>query len=267
MCAAAGLAAAPGSAGGAVESYPGTYAGKGPGVKATVVVNDRLEGLVRYSMRSACGRVRGRIDLGRATNGRFEGKRVSAGPHRSLRRTIARITGGPDGVELAGVIRVAQTKTDSSEACSAKRKFKAELGQTEAFVPVRDAGHYSGFSADGLPIDFDVIREPGTGQARIARIDVDAAAYCTFDEFDPLEPKDERIVHLRGLEGSISSSGQITVEVVDEDNEFELYGRLGRGEATVELGLFGYFDDDLLPDPFAELYCENDGPSYHATLD
>jgi hypothetical protein len=262
LCALVAAAIAGARAGGG--PYPGTYTGKGKGVKVTLRVSDRGEGSVRYSMRSGCGSARGKVDLGAPKNGGFAGKRVSAGPHRSIRRVTVRVASAGDGTMLQGTIAAVTTATAHAKACQATRKFKAELGRAEAFVPPRDEGHYAGADEDGLPISFDVVGDPRSGDAFIANLDVDVAGDCIdvvgFDEL-------VKVVHVSELEATIDPSGEVYGEWVEGDNEFEVFGELNDGVATLEIWVDAFFTPAGLPDPVADLYCENEGATYVAKRD
>jgi hypothetical protein len=254
-----------GFAGGALADsagpYPGTYAGGGEGVKATVVVNDRGRGSLRYALRGQCGRARGRIDLGAVHNGAYSAGRVSTAPHKLVRRIQARIEPVGDGTVVRGTIRETVSRK-SGGPCRVKRSFEGELGNTEAFVPGRDDGHYRGQSEDGLAISFDVVSD-GRG-TRMTAIGVDVAGECT-DVAAGDHAGEIRIVHLRGLEGPVSSNGEIDIELDDGANEFDLFGKLGGGAAKVEVWIDGLFNLDGLPDQLASLACDNDEPIYTAT--
>jgi hypothetical protein len=259
LCALVAAAIAGARAGG--DPYPGTYAGKGRGVKVTLEVSDRGAGSLRYSMRSGCGSARGKVDLGAPKNGGFVAKRVSAGPHRSIRRIRVRVVSAGDGTMLRGTIGVATTATTHAKACQATRRFKAALGRADAFVPPRDEGHYSGADEDGLPISFDVVGDPRSGDAFIANLAVDVAGDCIdIDAYDELV----KVVHLRDIEASIDSSGEVYGEWVEGDNEFEVFGELRDGVARLEIWIDAFFAPTGLPDPVADLYCDNEGAEYVA---
>jgi hypothetical protein len=243
------------------DPYPGTYADKGKGVKVTLTVNDRGDGSLRYSMRSDCGKSQGKVDLGAPKNGGFAGKRVSAGPHRSIRRVTVRAATSRDGATLKGTVAETTTATAHAKTCEAKRKFEAELGKAQAFVPPRDEGHYAGAGEDGLPISFDVVGDAGSGDAFIANLDVDVAGDCIdVDSWEELV----KVVHLSDLEASIDASGDIYGEWVEGDNLFEVFGELRDGVARLEIWIDAFFTPAGLSDPIADLYCENEGAEYVA---
>jgi hypothetical protein len=256
------LVAAPTAAARAGDGpYPGTYEGKGKGVKVTLRVSDRGEGSLRYAMRSECGSARGKVELGAPKDGGFAGKRVSAGPHRSVRRVTVRIVADGDGTILRGTIAAATTATAHAKACEAKRRFKADLGKAEAFVPPRDEGHYAGAGDEGLPISFDVVGDPKSGDAFITNLAVDVAGDCI--DVDGWE-ESVNVVHVSDLEASIDPGGEIYGEWVEGDNEFEVYGELHDGVARLEIWIDAFFTPAGLPDPVADLYCENEGAQYVA---
>jgi hypothetical protein len=241
--------------------YPGTYAGKGKGVKVTLQVSDRGDGSLRYSMRSGCGSARGKVDLGAPKHGGFAAKRVSAGPHRSIRRVTVRVASAGDGTMLRGTIGMATTATAHAKACETKRSFKAALGKADTLVPPRDEGHYAGADGDGRPISFDVVGDPKSGDALITNLAADVAGECVdVVEFDELV----KVVHLGGLEASIDSSGEVYGEWVEGDNEFEVFGELNDGVARLEIWIDAFFTPTGVPDPVADLYCANEGAEYVA---
>jgi hypothetical protein len=240
--------------------YEGTYKASGNGVNVTVRVADSAHAVLRYSLRSECGRARGTLELEKR-NGGLAGKRVSAGPHRSVRRVTARVAAVGDGTEISGVINDAVSGGKDEGACRAKRKFKAALGKSNAFVPGRDGGHYVGQDRDGHPISFDVVGDFGAGQAQITEIAVDVAADC----LDVGDDDVGLVVHLSGLEGTITN-GEIEVDATDEINEFWIYGEIAGGQARMEVWIDGFFDPLGLPDLSGDLYCDNEGPTYTAEL-
>jgi hypothetical protein len=243
---------------GASGPYEGTYKAAGKGVNVTLRVADTSHAVLRYSLRSDCGRARGTLELGKR-NGALAGKRVSAGPHRSVRRVTARVAAVGDGTEISGVINDVVSGTKDQGACRAKRKFKGTLGKSSGFVPGQEGGHYVGRDRDGHPISFDVV-DPGTGQGQITRIAVAVAADC----LDAADDDVGLVVHVSGLDGTITD-GEINVDVTDDlVNEFGIYGEIGGGQARLEVWIDGFFDPLGLPDPFGDLYCDNEGPIYTA---
>jgi hypothetical protein len=250
----------------AAGAFPGVYPGKGKGVKAKLTVNDQLEGLLAYKVKSKCGKTHGKIELAGFKNGAYKGKRISAGPHSTLRKTTTRIVVGPDGSSVKGLIRDALSGAGPNGPgdCRAKRKFKATLGKTEAFVPKEDDGHYSGQSADGLPIVFDVLTD-AEGKTQITGLSADVLGECYSEDADE-DVEESMVVHLSDLSGTVDSAGSAEIDFTpDEDTEFAVDGELGDGEAKLEVSIDGYFDAAGNPDPASDIYCDNWGVIYHAT--
>jgi hypothetical protein len=254
----AAFAAAAGSA-----SYPGDYEGEGKQVKVRVHVDETSHGTLRYTLRSECGRARGKLLLA-PREGRLTGKRVSAGPHRSIRRVTASLASLGDGTVLGGTIKEALSESGKRGSCHSKRRFTASLSRTDTFVPPRDAGHYTGVGPDGLPISFDVVEGTDSGRALIKAINVDVAGECLKELTG--QSLGIRTVHLVGLEGTIVD-GDVDVDLIDGQTESLLFGTLGDGRARLEVSIDGYFDLDGTPNPLGEIYCDNDEPIYTATRD
>ncbi|MFL5871113.1 MAG: hypothetical protein ACJ75R_08520 [Solirubrobacterales bacterium] len=239
---------------------PGSYVGKGKHVTARVTVNDRLEGLVRYSAKTPCGTERGKLDLGRPTNGAFKGKRVYSATHRST-RVRARIS--VDGASLRGTVRfdVIPDRSSDDRPCHAQRSFAAKLnGGDDAFVPGRDFGHYLGRDETGLPISFDVVPD-GAGGGKITNLAVDVAGDCDDGTSGASVPL---VVHLQQIEGSIAPTGDVDIEIDDGDSEWDVFGTIGGGTAELEVWIDGLFDANGIPDPAGDLACVNDEPVYTA---
>jgi hypothetical protein len=244
-------------------SYPGDYAGTGKQVKVLVHVDDTAHGTLRYALRSECGRARGTLQLAPRA-GRLTGKRVSAGPHRTVRRVTARIESLGDGTVLGGTIKEALSANGKRGPCQATRQFTATLNRTDTFVPPRDAGHYTGVGPGGLPISFDVVEGDDPRRALIKAIDVDVAGDClnelTGQEFGI------KTVHVRGLDGTIVD-GDVEIDFIDGVNEYLLFGTISDGRARLEVSIDGYFDLDGTANPLGSIYCDNDEPTYTATRD
>ncbi len=260
-----GLLSASGAAArGGPGPYPGDYAGKGEGLKVQVRVNGAGAGSLSYSMRTDCAKARGKVELRVAKNGAVKGKRVSAGPHRSLRKVIVRAAPARDGTVLEGAIRLAVSASGSG-SCHAKRPFEARLDKTGALPPASDEGHYTGSSEDSLPISFDIVGETESGRAKITDIAVDVMARCIdLVELDDFMP---RVVHLSGIDGWVNEDGEIYAEELEEvsQSEWNVFGEVSNGVARVEVWMDGMFGPNGLPDPLGDLYCENDEPIYTAT--
>jgi hypothetical protein len=259
------LGASAAAARGGPGPYPGDYAGKGEGLKVEVRVNDAGDGSLSYAMRTGCANARGKVDLRVAKNGRVDGKRVSAGPHRSIRKVSVRAAPAGGGTVLQGAIRLAVSASGSG-SCHAKRPFEARLDKTDALLPRSDEGHYTGSSEDedGLPISFDIVGETESGRAKITNIAVDVMARCIdLVEFDDFLP---RVVHLSGIRGWVDEDGEIYAETLEEvsQSEWNVFGELGNGVARVEVWMDGMFGPDGVPDPLGDFYCENDEPIYTA---
>ena len=66
------------------ETYLGSYGGSARGVNATLQVAASGEATLAYSLKTSCGRTRGKITLGKSGSA-LAGKRLSRGPRASLR--------------------------------------------------------------------------------------------------------------------------------------------------------------------------------------
>lgn len=243
----------------AADAYPGTYEAKASGIKATIELNDRGTGTLRFAAKTACGKVRGKLSLKRAGAG-YKAHKVSRGPESTIRTLIAKLQPQEDGTALVGTIKDTLDGGDSKLAgCRGKRTFKAELGKTDAFVPERDTGHYVGQSKAGLPVSFDVVEEDGEMLIRNFAADVQAECY---DEDDN---ESSMVVHVGGLEGEVEADGSLYIlHAPDDDTEHEVVGTLGGGEARVDVVVMGVFDSAGASTASGPYSCDSWGALYTA---
>jgi hypothetical protein len=251
-----GLTAAP-LALGADEPRQGTY--KGDGVEVDVDADD--EAKLRYDLRTDCGATKGAIDLGRPRGGVYKGKRKSAGPGGSTRKTKVELEAVADGTVLEGTLKDGY---DGPDRCEDKHKFEAELSKDDAFVPARDDGHYTGKNSQGLPVEFDVVREGD--EIRIANFEADTEAEC----YPPgeIEPSD-RIVHVSLPGGRVERDGSFEIAYEpNEDTSHVIIGWIGGGRAEIDLGVTGRFGPNGEWDPSLNgpLDCDSNEDDYRAGL-
>ncbi len=247
----------------AAEPIPGTYAGAAKGVRATVAISNDHEATISYALKTACGRTKGRIALGQAKSGAFKGKRISRGPQSSIRQTIVKLKVAADGEVLGGKLVDSLKGGDSKlSGCHGKRPFVARLGETDAFVPSRAAGHYEGTNADGRPVGFDVVDRSGSG-LRVENLLIDVDGLCTTLEDDELEVA--RTAHLSFATAEIAPDGRFDiVQAPDDYNEFTVSGKIADGRAELRGSISGDFTDAGIPDLLGDWNCDGADDSYAA---
>jgi hypothetical protein len=245
------------------EPLAGTYAGKGPGVKATVDVNSG-GGTLSYTVKTTCGKRKGALPLSAGKGGSLKGK-VSGGAS-SVRATIEFGKGG--SLEGSLAYRGKPPKGET-KPCKAKRTFAAALDATTSPEVRSTEGHYTGMGEDGgLPISFDVAYDPKAGGFEISNMAFDTSTDC-YDA-EGLDLPDPLVVHVSGLSGEVDSDGAFEIDYTpDEDTDYYVEGELADGEASMDLEVGGYFLFDGTPlfggpDPDA-LECDSWGETYDAS--
>ena len=256
------LALALGASAAAAGLYPGEYSAKSKGLSVKLDVGDSGGGTLAYSMKTKCGKNKGKLQLKKSGAG-LKGRRVSRGPESTLRTTLARIALSADGAHVVGTIKDFLKGGDSALAgCHAKRSFSANIGQSSAFVPSRDEGHYTGTGPNGNPISFDVVVKDGA--AEIEHLAVDVTADC-FDESDEEADDGQKVTHITGMSGRVGKDGTFYIDYTpDDDTEYEFDGELGGGKADVDVVIGGYFDVNGNPDPSGQYACDSWGDLYTA---
>ena len=226
--------------------YPGTYKAKEKGLSVKLEIGEN-GGLLAYSMKTACSKDSGKIELSKGGPG-LKGREVSRGPKATLRTTTAKVALSRDGSELSG--------------CHATRRFAAGVEQSDGFVPTRDLGHYSGSAGDGLPISFDVVEDDGEFQ--LENLGADVLADC-YDVDDPAAEEVPMVTHIRGISGPVPSDGSFYIDhTPDEETEYEFFGELGDEAAEVEVIIGGRFDAAGNPSPDGQYACDSWGEIYAA---
>lgn len=245
------------------EVYPGDYAAKGKGVSAQLDVGASGGAKLAYAMKSACGRSKGTLELSKAGGG-LGGRRVSRGPHGTLRTTTAKVALSGDGSEVVGTIRESLEGGDSElDGCRAKRSFSADADQAEGFVPSHDGGHYAGNGPNDNPIDFDVVSDGK--EAQVENLSVDVTADCVSAD-DPEAPETQMVTHISGMSGRVAKDGTFYIDYApDDDTEYAFDGTIGDGESDVDVIIGGYFDDAGNPDPAGSWACDSWGDLYSAS--
>lgn len=246
----------------AATVYPGHYDAKGKAIKAKLEVGQSGGSTLAYAMRSACGRSRGKVELSKSGAG-LKGRRVSRGPESSVRTTVAKVALSRSGEQVVGTIKESLGGGGGKLAgCRAKRTFTADVDQADGFVPTRDAGHYSGTAANGLPIGFDVV---ATGESvRVENLAVDVQADC-FDATDPAGEELSMTTHIAGMSGRVASDGTFYIDYApDDETEYEFDGALADAEAKVDVVIGGYFDAAGNPSASGPYYCDSWGDLYDA---
>ncbi len=249
----------------AADVYPGSYAAKGKGVTAKLEVAESGGGRLAYAIKSACGKSKGKVELSKSGTG-LKGRRVGRGPEGTLQTTVAKVALSGAGDQVAGSIKESFRGGDSDLAgCEAKRTFTADVDQAEGFVPTRDAGHYAGAAANGLPISFDVVDDGGN--LRVENLAVDAEEDC-LDESDPDADDVSMTGHVAGMSGRVAKDGSFFIDYApDDDTDYTFEGAIADGKAEVDVMLDGYFDALGYPNPAGPFYCEGWGDLYKAALD
>jgi hypothetical protein len=168
---------------------------------------------------------------------------------------------------LAGRIRERvepPLRSKSGERCSARRRFVATLGDTDTYVPVREAGHYSGSSEAGLPVEFDLGYDKARNATVISNLSIAVEVEC-WEDLDDDGSDDVIVAKLGGFGGPVDANGEFFIEyVAGEDVEYQFEGRIADGSARIEALIGGLFDPDGLPNPAGPLSCDNFGAVYHA---
>jgi hypothetical protein len=248
----------------AADAIPGTYTGSAKGVKATVAVSADLSATLTYSLKTACGRTKGRVLLGKAKSGRFKGERVSRGPHRTTRTTGAKLSIVGDGERLGGKLVDALKGGDSKlSGCKQQRALVAKLGKSTAFVPSRAKGHYAGASVGGHPLSFDVVEGSGSGLV-IQNLLIDVEGLCTTYDDDELEIT--MPTHLSFAVGKVADDGSFDlVQLPDDYNEFAVSGKIADGKAKLRGSISGDFTADGVPDLGGDWNCDGGDDTYRAS--
>src|SRR4051812_24479317 len=155
------------------EPIAGTYAGKGPGVKASLEVAPSGGARLSFTIRTSCGKAKDSLKLSAAPGDSLKGKSSSA--HRSVKAAVEQ----SEGV-LSGSIKYRADGGEGEKPCKAKRAFSAELDASSSPEVKSTVGHYSGVGEDGgLPIAFDVTY--GDDGFEIAGMSFDTSTDC-YDE-------------------------------------------------------------------------------------
>ena len=245
----ASLPAAPASA--AEPPAPGTYKAKVAGGKVRIAVSPSSRATLRYAVRGDCGKLAGRMRLGKLDRG-FS-KRGGGGGETA--RARGRVAGG--GAKIKG--RLAVSGGPAGDSCTERRRFVAKLAGSG--LTAADAGRYDGSTSEGLPFGFDLAVEGGRGRISNLAYAVNADCWGVVDE----ELERTLVARLVGVGGAADRSGDFEAGVSadpDPENDFDdleygAYGRIRHGEAWGELELGSALFNDLgLLDPAGLLQCE-----------
>jgi hypothetical protein len=238
----------------------GTYAGKGSGVKASLTLAENGGGRLAYTLKTNCGKAKGKVKLEAAPGDGLKGKSKTAKVRLGQTSTPS---------ILKGSISYRADGPDDGPACKAKHDFIVTLDASSSPTVDSTVGHYSGVGEDGgLPIEFDVTYDADAGAFQIANLGFDTSTDCYDAAGDDLA--DPVVVRIRDLSGEVDSDGAFEIDYApDEDTDYYVDGVLADGTATMDLEVGGYFLFDGTPltsgaDPDA-LECDSWGETYDAS--
>lgn len=247
------LLAVPATAG--AGAFPGTYKGEKPRGKVKVEVKANLKAKMRYSMRTRCGRVNGKLKLGKLKRDRFKARDTSGGE-----TTVVRGKVKDGGNLLKG--KLSEITTGPSGCNTGKRRFKASLPD-DGLNPATDAGHYAGTTSEGLPFSFDLAFPPPNHRGKVSNMQFDIRLICV-NVLAPGQPSLRLDGRVTGLSGRVDSFNEFDIYVEDEgdpdddldDLDYNVFGRVRNGESNGELEVFdGLFNTAGLLDPQGTRHC------------
>ena len=259
-------AAFPAAASAADDALSGTYEGQGPGLKASVVLDEDGDGTLTYALKTQCGKTKDTIDLKGGPGGSLKGSKSS-----KKSSLVAKLKSDRGTPSLSGSLRYTTTVKDSSKgktkarSCRAKQNVSVKLDVSSSPAVEDLSGHYAGTGEDGgLPISFDVGYDQAAGTLQVTNLGFQTDTEC-YDDLDEDGEDDTLVTTISGLGSEVDSDGYFEIDYApDDDTEFYVEGYLEDGQAEIYLEVGGYFAADGTPQADGPYECDSWGEDYFA---
>lgn len=261
-------AAFPAAATAADDALSGTYEGQGPGLKASVVLDESGDGTLSYALKTQCGKTKDTIDLEGGPGGTLKGSQSSK--KSSLIAKLKPDRGTPSlsgSLKYSNVVkdRDAKGKTEA-RSCRAKQNVSVKLDVSSSPEIEDLSGHYAGTGDEGgLPISFDVSFDQAAGALQVNNLGFQTDTEC-YNDLDEDGEDDTLVAQISGLESEVDSDGAFEIDYApDDDTEFYVEGYLEDGQAELYLEVGGYFAADGTPQAGGPYECDSWGEDYTAS--